>query len=516
MKKNMKPLTSRRDFLKLAGTLPFGFATSKFLKTVGLPPTYQAGQKNVLVIVFDAFSAYHISTYGYQRETTPNISRLAERAIVYHNHYAGANFTTPGTASLLSGTLPWTHRAFQSNGTVDESFVAHNIFNAFQKYYSIAYTQNPWANTLLEQFKNDINELVPWFSLFLKSFDDNFIHGLFKNDDDIASVSWARNTNIREGGYAYSLLFSHIYQLLREKNVADVKKRFPRGIPSIQSSQNSFTLEDANNWIVERLPLIPQPFLGYFHFLPPHDPYRPPLEFYDHFNGDGFAPPEKPEDAFTQHVSNADLLRMRAEYDEYILYVDREFNDLFERLETSGVLENTWVVLTSDHGELFERGVSGHGTDMLYESVIRVPLMIFEPGRKTGDNIHTNTSVIDLLPTLLHVTGQGIPDWVEGKVLPPFSITGVDPNRTIYAMRSVRNGKFNPLTRATVTLTKGRYKLHYYFGYKEYNVNELVKLYDVESDPDELVDLASSHGDIANEMLTELKIKLDDVNERYR
>ncbi len=66
----------------------------------------------MVVIVFDAFSAYNISLYGYQRETTPNIARWAERAVVYHNHNAGGNFTIPGTASLLTGTYPWTHRAF--------------------------------------------------------------------------------------------------------------------------------------------------------------------------------------------------------------------------------------------------------------------------------------------------------------------------------------------------------------------------------------------------------------------
>ena len=54
-------------------------------------------------------------------------------------------------------------------------------------------------------------------------------------------------------------------------------------------------------------------------------------------------------------------------------------------LQSTGALENNWIVLTSDHGELFERGLRGHQTPMLYEPLIRVPLLIFEPGREDAE-----------------------------------------------------------------------------------------------------------------------------------
>ncbi|MBK9925715.1 MAG: sulfatase-like hydrolase/transferase [Anaerolineales bacterium] len=512
----MKRPISRRDFLKLAGVLPAGVAASQTFTKLGMPQPLQSGQANVLVIVFDALSAYHLSMHGYPRETMPNITRLAERAVVYHNHYAGGNFTTPGTASILTGTLPWTHRAFQSNGTVSDDFITRNIFSAFKDHYGIAYTHNPWANKILSTFGSEIDELIPWYSLFLGSQDDGFIHTLFKNDDDIASLSWTRNINIKEQGTAYSLLISHLYQLLREKHIADYRKLFPRGIPSIEASQNVFTLEDAVDWTVKRLPALPQPFLGYFHFLPPHDPYRTSQEFYGRFGQDGYAPVDKPDDSvFSQKKSKAEMLKQRTEYDEFILYADKAFNDLYMKLESLGLLENTWLVLTSDHGEMFERGIVAHGTDSMYEPVIRTPLMIFEPGRKSRTDVYTNTSAIDLLPTLLHVTGQAVPEWAEGEVLAPFAESASGSERSVYTMRSTKNGKFVPLTHASVTLTKGRYKLHYYFGYSERNISELVKLFDVESDPEELVDLSSSQKAITTELLNELKIKLDTVNQPY-
>jgi arylsulfatase A-like enzyme len=505
---------NRRDFLKLASLLPVGIVAPRLLRTFGIRPFHQAGPENVLVIVFDAWSAYHVSNYGYQRETMPNLTNLAKQAVVYHNHYAGGNFTTPGTASLLTGTLPWTHRALQPNGTVATALESHNIFRAFQNHYGIAYTHNPWANKLLEQFSNEIDELVPRLSLFLESY-DQYIRGTFKKDEDIASTAWTRNVDIAEQGYAYSLFFSHLNESIRQNNIANIEEDFPRGIPSIGTAENSFVLEDAIKWVGNRLPGIPQPFLGYFHFLPPHGPYRTSQEFYNSFGKDGYKPVDKPEDVFTQNISNTELLRKRNEYDEFLLYTDREFGKLFEQLKVSGLLENTWVVVTSDHGEMFERGIDGHSVDALYEPVIRIPLMIFEPGREIGEDIHTPTSAIDILPTMLHVTGQEIPAWAEGEVLPPYAGSGPDSNRSVYTVRSNKTEPSAPIQRGSLTVTKGHYKLHYYFGYDERDVIELIKLYNVGEDPEELVDLSESQKEITTELLKELKIKLDVVNQPY-
>ena len=151
----MRNQITRRDFLKLAGMLPLSFTAPRLLNS--LKPMRQSGKaQNIIIIVFDAFSACNISLYGYQRETTPNIARWAERAVVYHNHYAGGNFTTPGTASLLTGTFPWTHRALGYYDTVEASFVNKNIFSAFQNHYRLAYTHNPVANKFLTQFSEEI------------------------------------------------------------------------------------------------------------------------------------------------------------------------------------------------------------------------------------------------------------------------------------------------------------------------------------------------------------------------
>ncbi len=503
--------------------MPLGFAAPRFIKGIRRLQPLQGGEKNVLIIVFDALSASNISLYGYQRGTMPNLDRLAERAIVYHSHFAGGNFTTSGTASLLTGTLPWTHRALQPNGVVAEPFVTRSFFHAFQNYYRVAYTHNPWAFTLLRQFRSEIDELVPREKLFLGSQDD-FFGTLFKNDEDIASVSWVRIMQRAEEGYAYSLFLSGLYEQLRNNQLQKLRPLFPRGFPRI-SGDYYFTLEQAVDWIQNRLGDIAQPFFGYFHFLPPHYPYRTRRDFYGRFKEDGFVPPDKPTDMFsldkpsdplTANAAGASLLADRTSYDEFILYVDSEFGRFFKALESSGLLENTWVVLTADHGEMFERGIEGHITAVLYQPVIHVPLLIFEPGRKDRLDVHTPTSAVDVLPTLLQVTGQKAADWAEGTLLPPFGPTGPGFDRSIYALQARNTEKDAPIKEATAVLVRGQYKLAYYFGYKRLeNIGERVELYDLGQDPEELVDLFPSRKDIALDLLDGLKSKLAEVNKPY-
>jgi arylsulfatase A-like enzyme len=503
---------NRRDFLKLAGLLSASLFTPQLSQLLDTSTRAQGKPKNVIVLIFDAFSAYDISLYGYARQTTPTIDRLAKRAVVYHNHFAAGNFTTPGTASLLTGVLPWTHRALNLNGKVADSYIDKSIFSAFHDYYRIAYSHNGFANTFLKQFSNDLDELIPRESLYLESY-DALISALFKNDDDIASVSWVRNMKVNQEGSAYSLFLSHLYESLQERKIESLKPRFPRGLPTT-GLVNPYLLETAVDAIGRRLSEIPEPFIGYFHFMPPHHPYRTSREFFNTFKGDGFKPVEKPIDVLAEKIS-VEQPRRRTEYDEFILYCDREFGRFYNYLESSGLLEDTWLVLTSDHGEMFERGISGHGSKVLYQPVVRIPLMIFEPGRQVGTDIHEYTSAVDVLPTLAHLTGQPTPSWTEGVVLPPYAITTPNPNRNVYSVQAIDNAPDTALTQASTILVKEDYKLHYYFGYPEVPEGDLVKLFDVKSDPEELVDLYPTKKELARELLDELKSKLAEVNKLY-
>lgn len=501
--------------MKLTGLFPLSLTAPKVVDS--LAPSQQTEKsKSLIIIVFDAFSAYNISMYGYQRETTPNIAHWAERAVVYHNHYAGGNFTIPGTASLLTGTYPWKHRALSFSDAVDSTFETKNIFSAFQNHYRLTYTHNPAADRLLTQCSGSIDEYIPLEKLYLSN--DEIISSLFRKDEDIADVSWVRAMKRKEEGFAYSLFLARLYEKQRERVISGLHSQFPGGIPQVKGD-NYFLLEDAIDWLGESLRDLPQPFMGYFHFMPPHGPYLTNKKFYNHFEGDDYSPIIKPFDIFSleQDRTLDYLFRRRANYDEFILYVDHEFGRLMEELDRAGILENAWVVLTSDHGEMFERGIWGHWTPVLYQPVIKVPLMIFEPEQKSRRDIYANSSAIDLLPTLLHVTGQQAVDWSEGTVLPPFNPTEPDPERNLYVMQARTNAQYEPLTVATTALIKGQYKLTYFFGYDEIGGpgSERIELYDIKNDPEELNDLSDSKRETTGEMLSEIKQKLAEVNEPY-
>ncbi|HAV75720.1 MAG TPA: hypothetical protein DCX53_00035, partial [Anaerolineae bacterium] len=150
-----------------------------------------------------------------------------------------------------------------------------------------------------------------------------------------------------------------------------------------------------------------------------------------------------------------------------------------------------------------------------YQPVIRIPLMIFEPGRSTRMDIHENTSAIDILPTLIHITGQQPAEWTEGRVLPPFSANDAAPNRGIYVMRANDNLQYAPITQASTMLVRDNYKLLYYFGYRNIEQEGLVKLFDIRSDPEEMNDLLTAKRSTAMELLQELKNKISEVNIPY-
>lgn len=501
---------SRRDFLKLAGLASLGMAIPPSARRIG--NRVQGEKKNVLIVVFDALSAYNISLYGYGRDTMPNLSRLAKRATVFRNHFANGNYTTPGTASLLTGTLPWTHRAIRFNEGVKDEFAGKSIFHAFDDYYRIGYSHNTLVNTLFKQFLADIEEYIPQEKFFL--INDGVIRAAFGNDEDTATVGWARTIK-RTEGFSYSLFLSQLYEKYRDYKVADTSALYPYGLPNV-NHDNYFTLDQSIDSLGGRLTELPQPFMGYLHFLPPHYPYKPHKDFAGVFSYDSFKPLSKPQDLFTEGRSDDFLNKWRVPYDEFILNLDNEFAKFFDKLESSGLLDDTWLVFTSDHGELFERGIWTHSTAALYQPVVRVPLLIFEPGVQTGREVFAPTNAIDLMPTLLHLTGHGIPDWAEGTLLPPYATESASPKNGVVAVQARYNDPALPITEASVMLVQDDYKLVYYTGYKELNGDgERYILYDIQADPEELNELSQVKRETASEMAGIVRARLAESNEPY-
>ena len=191
----------------------------------------------------------------------PNLARFAERATVFHSHHAGGNFTTSGTASLLTGAYPWSHRAVNMQGTVENEFRHKTIFNLLgQKgYFRLGFSHNILAVSLLNEFRADLDHLEETRKLCL--VDDYISERLFEKD--YTPAIHAENLFSRGGdSYSNSLFLYWLFRLWYRHERNDLHKllaRFPRGIPG--SHNLVFLLEDAINWTMRQLHEMPRPLL---------------------------------------------------------------------------------------------------------------------------------------------------------------------------------------------------------------------------------------------------------------
>jgi arylsulfatase A-like enzyme/Flp pilus assembly protein TadD len=139
-----------------------------------------------------------------------------------------------------------------------------------------------------------------------------------------------------------------------------------------------------------------QRFFLWLHYFDPHAPYTPPSPYAERFSS--------------------------SPYDGEIAYVDAEVGRLLEKLRSLGLTERTLVALVSDHGEgLGDHGEATHGT-FLYESTLRVPMILSLPGPlPRGRRVGTPVRTIDLMPTLLRLVELPEPDEVQGTSLLPLA-----------------------------------------------------------------------------------------------
>jgi arylsulfatase A-like enzyme len=483
---NINRSITRRDFLKLASVASLSYLAAPLTRPSKV--SQQDKLPNIIVLVFDAWSAENVSLYGYPRQTMPNLEAFAEQAIVYHNHYSAGRYTTPGTASLLTGLYPWTHRAFSLGSGVLKQVEQKNLLALLaEKYNTLGYTQNKYADVFLNQFRKNLDVHIPGSSFHLENCD--FYTPLFNRDSQIAATSFDNNIVRDDAGFDASLFLGpllrtwHLYE--RKVDSAAHPFAYPNGLPEVDACEY-FLLKDVVDGAIRILQNLQQPTFAYLHFFPPHDPYRPSKKFRDGFKGlNAWEPVEKPLHPRSMYNYNhQDLLSHRHRYDDYLATWDDEVARLFSFIRESGLNENSYVMITSDHGEMFERGELGHVTSLMYEPLIHIPLIISRPGQVAREDVHDTTCSVDILPTFAQLAGIPIPDWVEGVPLPNLGGSG-ESVRSIYAVDAANNTSFQPMTHSSISLTKSRQRLTYY-NYPDYQEFEF---YDLDADPEELNDL---------------------------
>lgn len=260
------------------------------------------------------------------------------------------------------------------------------------------------------------------------------------------------------------------------------------------------------------LAMLGNPFFAYIHLYSPHFPYRPRADYRQLFRNDGFAPPDKKPMFMEVGLSESYLLTQRTLYDRQIAQVDEEFGRLIAKLDKLGALDNSYLIFTSDHGELFERGFIGHGDLFMYEGAINVPLMIHAPGQTERRDVYPPSSNVDILPTILSMAGKAIPPEMDGKVLPGFG--GLEQeDRPIFSIYALDNSVFSPIAKAVISMRKLNYKLIAYLGYK---AEPFFELYNLEADPEEQFNLAAAELEALTLLKEEFFEHLNRANREFK
>lgn len=177
----------------------------------------------------------------------------------------------------------------------------------------------------------------------------------------------------------------------------------------------------------------PSPFFLWVHYWDPHYNYLPPKPYDEAFESAFHPAPGQAYDIaelknLEWPLSAGECDYLRSQYDGEILYTDRYLGDLLDLLDREGVRQRTLIVLIGDHGEAFqEHALLGH-TARVDEEMIRVPLVFNWPGRFAGHKrIATPVSLVDLVPTLMDLLGEPLPEGeADGATLVPL-IEGSGP-----------------------------------------------------------------------------------------
>ncbi|GAB4547150.1 MAG: hypothetical protein Fur002_22880 [Anaerolineales bacterium] len=390
-------------------------------------------------------------------------------------------------------------------------------------YFRFAYSQNPWPDRLLGQYQQDIDRFLPpsAYSLLEKDLSSQ-IANLFRNDRALAGFALngfmllSQGESVPTGG----AVFGQIHKS-RSLNavVAQNLKNYPQGVPEVSNGGYDlipYLNEMVFSGVYDELRAMreqEQPYFAYSHFYSPHFPFRPHQRYLKMFRDDGFKPVEKPKPSFSPNLPESYVNSQRAMYDRVLTQVDGEIGKLIKKLEEDGVLDNSYLILTSDHGELFERGFIGHSSLYMYEPVVRIPLIIHAPGQTDRKDVFALTSNTDILPTILNIAGKEIPPEIEGKILPELG-GQPDKDRAVFSMYSVGSSAFLPLNQFAIAMRKQNHKLIAYRGYD--HVDREYELYDLEQDPHEINDIARKDTKTLKKLQDEFLESLEQANKPFR
>ena len=452
---------------------------------------------NFILVTFDALTARNMSSNDYYRETTPFISEWAKSATLFEWTEAASNATVPTLTSLTTGKRVWNHHAYYLEGFRTEE-ITENFAQVLKNngYHTRVYMGNRFTMPKklgMESAYDFGQKIYPWelTSFSILGIIDKFLYHSFANK--IPLYNWI----IKEDFLLYKILL----------RVASP------GLYKVYKPLEAF------NYFIKAMKKdkIPEPYFVWFHFYPPHVPYLPPVPYMGMYNSSLQLREEKSQRIAIATIrrergkstDNDNLLNLlRDRYDESIRFCDKQFENFMRQLDENNLSSNAVIILSADHGESFEHRYIEHGKMELYEQVTHIPLFIKEQNQSKGFIVKDMVRQIDIPATILDLAGVTVPSWMEGRSLVPLMHGKKLAPRPEFSMILETNRQREKLTKGTIAVWEGDYKLIHYL-----NDNRSI-LFNLREDSDELHNLLDSKPEIGKHLLDLIKDNLKKVNEK--
>lgn len=336
---------------------------------------------NVVLFVIDTLRADHLGCYGYFRGTSPTIDHLAAEGVRFADSHATAVATGPGFTSIITGLSPIHHKFY---------LTPFNIPNAIN-------------------FDDNIPTLAEMI----------WDHGAYTTAAFDNLINFRSHMKQFVRGYEYYVNVTRTSRWIHHHVVGgEVNKRL---VPWIQSHKG-------------------EQFFLFVHYWDPHTPYNQPPEYRKMFKYSSMSDLEKKAvpsgyeyvqgwgtcEEIMRPVSEREIKGWPSTeeypidlYDGEIRYTDDLIKEALEALDLAGILEDTVVILTADHGE--QLGQHGHyGHPGLHEPNIFVPIILWHPpSLPQGKVIEGYVQQSDIAPTVLDMIGAKPTGEMDGKSLLP-------------------------------------------------------------------------------------------------
>jgi len=425
--------------------------------------------------MLDTVRADRLTPYGYERDTTPHLDALARRGVLFEEAQSSASWTVPSVASVFTGLFPSEHGAIiEGAGPMAE-------------------IENPTYYGFSDE--------LPTLPVRL---------------GELGYRGYARIANPLVGLPCFARGFDAAGGFVTDRGKAGHAK----------------AVVDA---ALERLDAVgDEPFFFYLHFMDAHHPLEPPRSILEAFLSEGNTlegsrqaetwGPYKKAGELEEEAFQSYRLAKRDLYDASLYFMDAQIGRLFAALEERGILEDTLVVVTADHGEEFWdhphlqrecydttiKDYVGccHGHSM-FQELLRVPLIFAGPGVEAGERIEERVRVLDLGATILElVEGPRGPERAglgESVSLVPLMRGGEPPVQQFLSESITRGNELKAI------IDGEGYKL-----IRAVHEDEKDLLFALERDPLERENLLDSHAERAESLRRVLELRVEGMAGRQK